>query len=208
MLSRSLLLSLLKMTCNLSQADKRMRRAILHSSHKSAVIHILLLFSSPLISSPFFSSSLCSFPSLGFDSGCTEMKENRKTRHKAPQTKSHFLALSDVIFSQSDYLAFWIHPSLAFGGSHCQGSGLLQMRFIRQIPSRPPFAPLGTNGWNGDYTLLIKTNRMRTSTTICVTTGVIAFDQNEILDRTTTKNTKNSLIWWYNICQGPNNNTP
>lgn len=93
MLSRSLLLSLLKMTCNLSQADKRMRRAILHSSHKSAVIHILLLFSSPLISSPFFSSSLCSFPSLGFDSGCTEMKENRKTR----QSTTNKVSLSCLV---------------------------------------------------------------------------------------------------------------
>lgn len=92
MLSRSLFLSLLKMTCNLSQADKRMRRAILRSSHKSAVIHILLLFSSPLISSPFFSSSLCSFPSFGFDSGCKEMKETYKLHIKHHKQSLTFLS--------------------------------------------------------------------------------------------------------------------
>lgn len=120
MLSRPLLLPLLKMTCNLSQADKRMRRAIMRSSHKSAVIHILLLFSSPLISSLFFSSSLCYIPSFGFDSGRTEMKENRKTTQSTSNKVSsslsylvrcHFLSvcLSGLVFT--------------FGGGHSQGSG-------------------------------------------------------------------------------------
>lgn len=35
-----------------------------------------------------------------------------------------------------------------------------------------------------DYILLIRTNKTGNSTTICVTTSVIAFDQNEILNRT------------------------
>ncbi len=43
-----------------------------------------------------------------------------------------------------------------------------------------------------DYILLIRTNRTGNSTAICVTTSVIAFDQNEILDR--TKKNKTALF--------------
>lgn len=108
------------MTCNLSQADKRMRRAIMHSSHKSAVIHILLLFSSPLISSPFFSPSLCSFASFGFDSGRAEMKENRKSTQSATNKVSpslsslvrcHFLSVWPAEFIQFSHL-----PVVTFRG--------------------------------------------------------------------------------------------